>query len=305
MNPDQYLLTSPKVAKLLNVHESSIKRWCNSGELPTQTTEGGHRRISWTAFQEFSDTRELSHPYTPFKKEALMVYLGHQQLLKKNQPLSLQETIQTWMSRNELCYIAPLLLLVLNETKWNYSYIFDNILFPSLKQVGQWWLNGKITTSDEHRISQEWQQGLIISRFHIHKNIEFSHKPLKAIVACSEENTHEIACHCLRLILEYRGIEVIFLGARVPTSDLIKAQLHYRTELVCVSYSPYNKMNDIELAHETLSNSYDPFRPYALAFGGVPLKGWNPPKNKSPFLHEGTFSDMIFFEKWLDEWHSS
>jgi len=58
------LLTPKQVARALDVSESSIKRWCDSGGIPTQYTAGGHRRISISGLTEFlrGGKHELVHP---------------------------------------------------------------------------------------------------------------------------------------------------------------------------------------------------------------------------------------------------
>ena len=46
---------SPKqVADALSASESSVKRWCDQGAIPTVRTSGGHRRISLDGLQAFS-----------------------------------------------------------------------------------------------------------------------------------------------------------------------------------------------------------------------------------------------------------
>src|SRR4051812_43863816 len=45
MDQDPTLLTSSQAAGLLEVHESSVKRWTNEGILTPIKTKGGHRRI--------------------------------------------------------------------------------------------------------------------------------------------------------------------------------------------------------------------------------------------------------------------
>ncbi len=58
------LLTPKQVARSLDVSESSIKRWCDKGDIPTQYTAGGHRRIAIPALLEFLRERKyaLVHP---------------------------------------------------------------------------------------------------------------------------------------------------------------------------------------------------------------------------------------------------
>ncbi len=58
------LLTPKQVARALDVSESSIKRWCDKGEIPTQYTAGGHRRIPLPGLIAFLRQRQcaLVHP---------------------------------------------------------------------------------------------------------------------------------------------------------------------------------------------------------------------------------------------------
>lgn len=44
-NVMQELLSPRQVAVALGVSESSLKRWCDRGMLPTRRTAGGHRRV--------------------------------------------------------------------------------------------------------------------------------------------------------------------------------------------------------------------------------------------------------------------
>ncbi len=56
---------SPKqVSEALHASESSIKRWCDSGVIPTVRTAGGHRRITLDGLQEYLRTsgRSLADP---------------------------------------------------------------------------------------------------------------------------------------------------------------------------------------------------------------------------------------------------
>jgi excisionase family DNA binding protein len=56
---------SPKqVADALQASESSVKRWCDQGVIPTVRTVGGHRRITLDGLQQFlaSSARSLAAP---------------------------------------------------------------------------------------------------------------------------------------------------------------------------------------------------------------------------------------------------
>ena len=58
------LLTPKQVARAIHVSESSVKRWCDKGVIPTRYTAGGHRRIPLSDLMEFlrSSTHELVAP---------------------------------------------------------------------------------------------------------------------------------------------------------------------------------------------------------------------------------------------------
>ena len=46
-------VTPKQVARAIQVSESSVKRWCDKGVIPTQKTAGGHRRIQLAGLVRF------------------------------------------------------------------------------------------------------------------------------------------------------------------------------------------------------------------------------------------------------------
>ena len=56
--------TPKQVALALQVSESSVKRWCDRGEIRTERTIGGHRRIALGLLLEFleSTNRRIVNP---------------------------------------------------------------------------------------------------------------------------------------------------------------------------------------------------------------------------------------------------
>ncbi len=57
-------LTTRQVADALQVSESTVKRWCDSGTIPTIRTQGGHRRIPLDGLVHFleSSNRRIFDP---------------------------------------------------------------------------------------------------------------------------------------------------------------------------------------------------------------------------------------------------
>ncbi len=58
------LITPKQLGRAIDVSESSIKRWCDKGVIPTQYTAGGHRRIAIADAIEFlrSGKHQIVHP---------------------------------------------------------------------------------------------------------------------------------------------------------------------------------------------------------------------------------------------------
>ena len=67
------LLTSSKVADLLGVHPSTVKRWCDDGTLESRRTGGGHRRIR---LNDALDTARVQGITTFLEKRWRSVWIG-------------------------------------------------------------------------------------------------------------------------------------------------------------------------------------------------------------------------------------
>lgn len=57
LSNDETWLTLSEAAELLNVHPTTLRRWANSGEIPTLVTPGGHRRFAATDLARFARER--------------------------------------------------------------------------------------------------------------------------------------------------------------------------------------------------------------------------------------------------------
>jgi methanogenic corrinoid protein MtbC1 len=299
MTTQKVLLTSRKASQLLHVHESSIKRWCNSKELVSTSTEGGHRRIDLSCLLTFAKTKNINHSLEVFDNYSREVFLFREAYLKsKNYKICL-DLIEHWMKHHQYHLIKPLLFYCNKDISAPFWEICDQLIFPSLETVGNWWMLEEIGIADEHRISQEWIEALSHLRLSHNSPIESSSRGV-AIIACSQDNTHDIASLCLRIILEDLQVKVIYLGAGVPTQEVIRMQTQHEADLVCLSFSPVDDEQVVanhlcELAEANVQNTT-----FALAIGGQPFKSLKN-KFKHHFEHLGCFSQIEHFQKWLEK----
>ena len=57
LSNDETWLTLGEAAELLDVHPTTLRRWANSGDIPTLVTPGGHRRFAATDLARFARER--------------------------------------------------------------------------------------------------------------------------------------------------------------------------------------------------------------------------------------------------------
>ena len=96
------LLTSKKASEILGVHDSTVKRWCNQGELSSQATKGGHRRISWDDLMNFAKQQKIAHPFNDFGAKSFEVYSAKEDYLKNSSCAPFVEIVLNWMRDGHL-----------------------------------------------------------------------------------------------------------------------------------------------------------------------------------------------------------
>ncbi len=112
--------------------------------------------------------------------------------------------------------------------------IYEKIIKESLYNIGELWESGKISVATEHLASaivesvlNEMYSG-IISKTRNNKTI---------IVASVENEAHQIGVKMVADIFEKHGWNALFLGANVPTKDLISFMEDIRPDYIALSLS--------------------------------------------------------------------
>jgi MerR family transcriptional regulator, light-induced transcriptional regulator len=138
-------LVSPKqVAKAIGVSESSLKRWCDRGLIPTTRTAGGHRKMPVSGVLEF--LRSTGHSLV--KPELLGLPAatgrGERTLTKAN-----ARFFDAIVAGDEAvcCQIALDLMLA----KIPISSICDRVIAGAFRQIGELWDHGELAVFQERR----------------------------------------------------------------------------------------------------------------------------------------------------------
>jgi len=302
---DMKLVSTRQAATLLGVHESSIKRWCNSEELPCSHTAGGHRRIDLTDVLTFARKQHLECSLLPFGADALMVWNGANELRLGRQAEVLAIKMRDWLLHAESQKLSGLMLLC-RSLDIPYARLFDRLIARVMEDIGEEWSRGSFDIGDEHRISESLMDVLysLMSSMPQTPPQQNGRPVRRAIVGCGPQEDHATGAMMVRILLMDRGWKVIYLGRNVPEEDIVLYQRRHRAELVAVSMSSHQTTAALrEFVRNVTSLRRDDV-PFDLAIGGsaVNLVTDQVPSRPSPVVVR-TFEDSESFVDWLDVRH--
>jgi hypothetical protein len=95
----------------------------------------------------------------------------------------------------------------------------DEVVMPSMQQVGLWWQTGRCTVGDEHlttEVTRAWLETLnSTAPAHLH--------PTPIVLACGPTDLHTVGLEALTVLLRSRGWSCRLLGARTSVPALAAA----------------------------------------------------------------------------------
>lgn len=295
-NPD-LTLTSTETADLLEVHPSTVKRWCNDGELLSAKTSGGHRRLHLEDIMEFARQREIRTVLTPFHPYEPHVWTALREIRQEGSFRRLHDLAMGWVGRGQLRRLGLLFETLGRDAELDLCTFCDQGVRGLMRRVGVEWAQGRLRVGDEHLVSQIMSDVLVGLRPDPRGRIALprngKRRPV-AVVGAMEGNQHGLGSLCVRLVLERLGWDVLYLGPDVPFEDFGALQRSRGAALVCVSLKPPAAAGDLARAVRTLGGVYDAGRPYSLVFGGVPDEDF------APTLLDGPFRDVAVLDSSTD-----
>ena len=290
-------VTTRQASEVLGVHESSIKRWCNSSELPFWSTPGGHRRIRIADLVSFANARGLDSALATFDSYADAVWSGAE-AARRGDFSELVSLMYVWIDNGEIGH-SKRLLQYLRQIGFNLAEVFDNLVGPVMNIVGDKYGTEDISVGDEHRMTHAMRSTLL----GVERSMERPHGAgvdfPTAIVGCGPNEMHELGALMTCLILEDEGWHVVYVGANLPSEDYAVLQQRYLAELVCISL-----MNPLPLPAavsitRTLAALASGDSSYRLAFGGRDLKDDHEFPSGDSIREARTFASMQTFVAWV------
>lgn len=267
------LLTTSVVADLLDIHPSTVKRWSEDGVIPTERTEGGHRRFYLQKVLAAGRTKGIRTFLDPFHPWEANVWRAVSQASESGSFRRFHSLAMGWLRQGETDLLARLIHTLGDRPEIPFPGFLDEGIRGFMAQVGREWEGGRLQVGEEHMATQLVLEALIRLRSGWDAAIrppEVNPGPTRpvAVVGAMEGDTHELGAMAVRVLLEREGWKVYYLGADVPMEELAAVQEGQSASLVCVSFSPRNTLPDVQRAVRILSEFYRPRQPYALALGG-------------------------------------
>jgi methanogenic corrinoid protein MtbC1 len=172
--------------------------------------------------------------------------------------------------------------------------IYEKIIRKSLYNIGDLWESGKISVATEHLASaivesilNEMYSG-IISKTRNNKTV---------IVASVENEAHQIGIKMVADMFEMHGWNALFLGANVPTKDLISFMEDIRPDHIALSLSISLNISTLKSAINSILASNPSIK---IIVGGQGLRSGG---RDIPMIYPGVvyFEDLYNLEKFIKE----
>jgi methanogenic corrinoid protein MtbC1 len=109
----------------------------------------------------------------------------------------------------------------------------DSVVFPALRSIGRNWGDDVVVSANEHFATEVIRRELCTAISELSDQL-ISRSPT-VLLACPEDERHDVGLLGLSLLLLERGARVIYLGADVPITDLARAVSDTRPDAVCIS----------------------------------------------------------------------
>ncbi len=236
------------VVQETGIRPDTLRAWERRYDLPNpERTAGGHRiysqrdvdTLKWLMARQ-EEGLSISHAVELFKR---LETEGQDPLLASGYALpgeasdaqaiiasgdSIQELRDAWLAACR-AFDEPSADRILAEAfaLFPAEQVCIELLQKGLSSIGEGWYEGETTVQQEHFAS-----ALAMRRLDaLLAAAPAATRPGKAILACPPEEEHTFGLMLLAVLLRRRGIDVVYLGANVPTDRLASALANVRPRL--------------------------------------------------------------------------
>lgn len=117
---------------------------------------------------------------------------------------------------------------------FGWADVFDEVLFPALRRVGEEWERGNLPPMQEHFLSELIRREAM-AEIAATPAPAVGSAPAPILLACPQGERHDLGLLGLWVALRQRGLRVVYLGADVPRDGLLAAIEQLRPSAVVLS----------------------------------------------------------------------
>jgi MerR family transcriptional regulator, light-induced transcriptional regulator len=235
-------LTTKEVARLCRVSDATVKRWEDAGLLKSERTSGQHRRFRAEEVARFQREQGLGQK-TCHGDQSVQSSL----VRRKNLACSTSTLFDLLVSGCEEETANFMIGSFLQGTE--LTDIFDNLLSPAMRQIGELWYQGELSVSQEHLATRA-------AHYAVHKlrtSLPLPEmKGKTAFCAAMEGDLHELPSYLAQVTIENEGWEVMNFGANTPLFSLNEEVLQYSPRAVCLSATYMTELERLSREYKTL-----------------------------------------------------
>ena len=245
--PETNYLTTKEVARLCRVSDATVKRWEDAGFLKSERTSGQHRRFRAEEVARFQREQNLGQRVCHGDK-SILTSAGRLKN-KTNSDSSLFDLLVAGCEEETANFIIGAYLQGAALTD-----IFDKLLSPAMRRVGELWYRGELGIAHEHLATRAAHYALHKLRMSLPLP-EMNGKT--AFCATFEGDLHELPACFAQITIENEGWEIMNFGANTPLFTLTEEILQYAPHAVCLSATYITEF-------ERLARDYRQFRETVL-----------------------------------------
>lgn len=225
--PTSQNYTPKQIARALGVSESSLKRWCDRGILPTIRTAGGHRRIPLTAVLDY--LRGTGRPLVRPEILGLPATSGTGLRVVDRA----RDRLRTALLDGDLA-ICRQVIFDLFLAKQSISSIGDRVIAPAFHDIGASWEAGEIEIYQERRACEIIERVLHELEMAVPQGTDNT----RLALGCTPEGDHySIATLLVALVMRQKGWRAFSLGPGLPFSTMLSAIRTQEPRLFWISAS--------------------------------------------------------------------
>lgn len=281
--------TTKEVARLCRVSDATVKRWEDAGLLRSERTNGGHRRFRPEEIVRFQREQGLG----------LKVYNGDESAVRA----ATRRRANVNQSESSLFYSfvagceeeAANTLIGAHLQGKALTEIFDDLICPAMRRIGELWYNGELSITQEHIATRVASNAV----FKLRNVLPVPAMNGRLAMCCAiEGDFHELPTHLAQMVFENEGWEVLNFGANTPLYALAEEVFQHTPKLICISSTIMGDAERISRDYKTFIEQIGKLK-IPIVLGGRAFADEQIRRRFPAGLYARSFTEIVEFTRGL------